>query len=72
MDAVNGNDLGYLVEAISDSTGAIITYRYTVYQLAPKQQKLLYGFKQTQEEAERTAAAYTQIASEGCERYLVS
>jgi len=65
------NDFGYLVEALSDSTGAIV-YRYTVYQLAPKEQQLVYGFERTQEEAERLAATYKQIASGACKQYPIS
>ena len=68
---LNGNDFGYLVEALADSTGAII-YRYTVYPRAPKEQQLVYGFGRTHEEAERLAAAYTQIASGACKLYPIS
>ena len=71
MQAVDNGDFGYLVETISNRAGGVI-YRYTVYQRAPKEQQLLYGFEPTWEEAERIAARYTQIASGACKACPVS
>jgi hypothetical protein len=67
MQSLASPDFGYLVEGISTRAGAII-YRYTVFQRAPTQQQLLYGFEETREEAEHIAARYTQIASGACKR----
>ena len=71
MQSLESADFGYQVEAISDRAGAVI-YRYTVYQRAPKEQRLLFGFERTLEEAERIAATYTQIALGAYKRYPAS
>jgi len=71
MQSVESADFGYQVEAISDNAGEVI-YRYAVYQSAPKEQQLLYGFELTREKAERIAAAYMQIALGAYKRYPIS
>jgi hypothetical protein len=71
MRAVDGGDFDYAIAAMCSRTGAL-GYRYTVYQRSPKEQRLLCGFKETQEEAERIAETYTKIATEAWKQYCVS
>jgi L-rhamnose mutarotase len=71
MRAVDGGDFDYAIAAMCSKTGAL-GYRYTVYQRSPREQRLLFGFKETQEEAERIAEAYTRIAAEAWKQHCVS
>jgi hypothetical protein len=71
MQVPNGVKFDYQIATMCDMTGAVI-YRYTVYQREPKEERLLYGFKETQEEARRIAESYTRIAAEAWKQHHAS